>query len=321
MICRMSHPDPGPGRPSATAWTDPGPAVPGQAAGGPATGDAHGLAGRLAGDGPVRDAARRPPAVAITVSGTAREPDGGRLRRAVLTLVDTEGRQVARTASGVDGRWAVAAPGTGTYVLIATAAGHRPQAVTVHVGARPVDVDVVLGGTGRLTGVVRGGEGTPVPGATVTLTDRRGEVAGAVPAGEDGGYEFRDVVAGEYTLTVTAPAHRPTALAVTVAARGDTRQDVRLVGGGALRGTVRTAAGRPVADARVTLLDFAGRVVATVTTGDDGHFRFTVLEPGEYTVVAGGYPPVATALRVGDGALRQDLRLSHRIEAHRLDDD
>jgi protocatechuate 3,4-dioxygenase beta subunit len=87
-----------------------------------------------------------------------------------------------------------------------------------------------------------------------------------------------------------------------------------MAGSGTLKGTVRTTGGAPVADARVTLLDASGAVVAAQTTGVDGQFRFTDLEPGEYTVIASGYPPVATALRLEDGHTERDLHLSHRLD-------
>ena len=79
-----------------------------------------------------------------------------------------------------------------------------------------------------------------------------------------------------------------------------------------LRGVVRAGGGRPVEDARVTLLDAAGNVVDTVTTGPDGAFRFVDLSAGEYTVIASGYPPVATVLQVaGGGRTERDLQLGH----------
>lgn len=70
----------------------------------------------------------------------------------------------------------------------------------------------------------------------------------------------------------------------------ETRQDVELAGGAVLRGTVRAGGGRPVEDARVTLLDAAGNVVDTLTTGADGTFRFVDLSSGEYTVIAAALP-------------------------------
>ncbi|MGW1913380.1 MFS transporter [Streptomyces sp. NPDC002076] len=46
----------------------------------------------------------------------------------------------------------------------------------------------------------------------------------------------------------------------------------------------------PLGDARVTLLDAAGDVVATTTTGDDGAYAFSDLDGGPYTFIVAGCP-------------------------------
>ncbi|MFH8791573.1 MFS transporter [Streptomyces sp. NPDC017941] len=265
---------------------------------------------------PVTEAAVPPArtayAAGLPVCGTVQHPDGTVVPRAALTLIDVTGRQIGRGASGDDGRYALSTPGAGSFVLIAAAGGHQPQAVTVTVGERPVELDVVLGGAGRLAGSVRTADGTPVRDAAVTLTDVRGEVVAATRSGREGGYVITDLVAGEYTLAGSAPAFRPAALPVSVQASRETRQDIELAGGAVLRGTVRAGGGRPVEDARVTLLDAAGNVVDTLTTGPEGTFRFIDLSSGEYTVIAAGYPPVATVLQVaGGGRTERDLQLGH----------
>lgn len=250
--------------------------------------------------------------VGVPVCGTVQHADGTRVARAALTLIDASGRQIGRGATGDDGRYALSTPGSGSYVLIAAAGGHQPQAVSLTVGERPVDLDVVLGGAGRLAGAVLTADGTPVHDAVVTLTDVRGEVVAGARSDRDGAYVLTDLVAGEYTLAASAPAYRPAALPVSVQAARETRQDVELAGGAVLRGTVRAPGGRPVEDARVTLLDAAGNVVDSVTTGTDGVFRFVDLAAGSYTVIAAGYPPVATVLQVaGGGRTERDLRLGH----------
>lgn len=248
----------------------------------------------------------------VPVCGTVQHHDGSCVPRAALTLIDVQGRQIGRGASGDDGRYALSVSGPGAYVLIAAAGGHQPQAVAVTVGERPVELDVVLGGAGRLAGAVVTADGTPVRDAAVTLTDVRGEVVASTRSGREGGYVIGELVAGEYTLAASAPAFRPAALPVSVQASRETRQDIELAGGAVLRGTVRAGGGRPVEDARVTLLDAAGNVVDTLTTGPDGTFRFVDLSSGEYTVIAAGYPPVATVLQVaGGGRTERDLQLGH----------
>ncbi|RSS81357.1 MFS transporter, partial [Streptomyces sp. WAC02707] len=103
-----------------------------------------------------------PPHSGLPVCGTVQHHDGSRVPRAALTLIDVQGRQIGRGASGEDGRYALSVPGGGAYVLIAAAGGHQPQAVSVTVGDRPVELDVVLGGAGRLAGSVVTADGTPV---------------------------------------------------------------------------------------------------------------------------------------------------------------
>ncbi|WP_200303144.1 MFS transporter [Streptomyces adelaidensis] len=248
----------------------------------------------------------------VPVCGTVQHPDGTVVPRAALTLIDATGRQTGRGGSGDDGRYALSTPGPGAYVLIAAAGGHQPQAVSVTVGERPVEVDIVLGGAGRLVGTVRTADGRVVSDATVTLTNVHGEVVVTTRSGEEGEYVITELIAGEYTLAAGAHSYRPAALPVTVRAARETRQDIELAGGAVLRGTVRAGGGRPVEDARVTLLDAGGNVVDTLTTGIDGTFRFVDLSSGEYTVIATGYPPVAKVLQVAAGGrTERDLQLGH----------
>ncbi|WP_128377407.1 MFS transporter [Streptomyces cavernae] len=251
----------------------------------------------------------------VPVHGFVRGTESAPVPRAAVTLISAAGRQLSRSVAQADGAYSVDAPGTGSYVLIASADGFQPQASTVVVGEDPVTYDILLSGTSGLTGLVRdAGTGAPVRDAVVIVTDVRGDVLATGRTDEQGEFGFSELVPGQVTVAVNAAGHRPAALPVEVGGTGITRVEVGLRAGARLQGTVRAPHG-PLADARVTLVDAAGNVVGTATTGADGAYAFTDLDSGEYTVIATGYPPVATALTIdGPGADGHDIELAHPDE-------
>ncbi|MZD04982.1 MFS transporter [Streptomyces sp. SID5785] len=246
------------------------------------------------------------------VHGFVRGAESAPVARAAVTLISLGGRQLGRAVAQGDGSYAVDAPGAGSYVLIASADGYQPQASTVVVGEEPVTYDILLSGTSGLSGVVRAAETKdPVSGAMVIVTDVRGDVLATGLSGAEGEFAFAELVPGPVTIAVNAAGHRPLALPVEVGGTGVTRVEIELNSGSQVQGTVR-AGGRGLDDARVTLIDAAGNVVATSTTGEDGAYAFTDLDSGEYTVIATGYPPVATHLTVqGSGVDSHDIELAH----------
>lgn len=249
----------------------------------------------------------------IPVHGFVRGAEQAPVPQAAVTLISLGGRQLGRSVARGDGAYTVHAPTAGSYVLIAAADGFQPQASTIVVnGDAPVAYDILLSGTSGLTGLVRDAEaGTPVKDAMVVVTDVRGDVLATGATGEQGGFHFAELVPGTVTVAVNAPGHRPQALPVEVGGTGVTRIEIDLRSGALLQGVVR-AAGGPLGEARVTLVDAAGNVVGTATTGVDGAYAFSDLDGGEYTVIATGYPPVATALTVtGRGVDDHDIELAH----------
>ena len=241
------------------------------------------------------------------VRGTENAPVPG----ASVTLISLDGRQLGRAVAGDDGTYAVSAPGEGTYVLLAAADGLQPQATTVVVGATPVPYDILLSGTSGLAGVVRSADGgVPVAGAVVIVTDVRGDVLATTRTDGLGEFTFAELVPGAVTVAVSSPKHRPLALPVRIAGTGVTRVEVDLRPGAHVQGTVR-GAGVPLGGARVTLLDAAGNVVATTTTGADGAYAFSDLDDGQYTVVATGYPLRATGVSLAGDVDGHDIELSH----------
>ncbi|MDH6215175.1 MFS transporter [Streptomyces pseudovenezuelae] len=248
----------------------------------------------------------------IPVRGFVRGNESAPVPQAAVTLISLAGRQLGRSVTQADGSYAVEAPSVGSYVLIASADGFQPQASTVVVNGEPLAYDVLLSGTSGLNGLVRAAEtGLAVKDAMVVVTDVRGDLLATQTTGEQGEFAFGELVPGSVTVAVNAAGYRPRALPVEVGGTGVTRIEVDLDSGAQLQGVVRAPHG-PLADARVTLVDAAGNVVGTATTGSDGAYAFTDLNGGEYTVIATGYPPVASALTVnGRGVGDHDIELAH----------
>ncbi|MET7368376.1 MFS transporter [Streptomyces sp. NPDC005566] len=265
------------------------------------------------------EAPNTPNAPVVTAQGTpvrgvVRGAEGAPVARAAVTLISLGGRQLGRSVAQADGGYALDAPGSGSYVLIASADGFQPQASTVVVGEEPLAYDILLSGTSGLAGTVRTAEGgAPVQGAMVLVTDVRGDVLATGTSGDAGDFTFGELIPGTVTVAVTAAGFRPLALPVEIGGQGVTRVDAVLRSGALVQGVVRAGSGRaPLHDARVTLVDAAGNVVAGSTTGEDGAYAFTDLDAGEYSVIATGYPPVATALTVtGAGVDSHDIELAH----------
>ncbi|NEW39782.1 MFS transporter [Nocardia cyriacigeorgica] len=251
----------------------------------------------------------------VSITGRVHREDGHPVPDAALTLIDPRGRQAARATGDGHGEFAFGAADAGSYVLIASASGHQPTAVNVTVGSQPQRLDLTLHGSGRLSGVVRSaGSGDPLAGATVTLTDQRGEVVAAALSGEDGTYVCEGVVAGSYTLVAVADHMRPDAITLSVPDTGVLRHDVELTPMAVLVGTAATEDGRTIADAQITVLDDTGELTATARTDEHGRYVVPDLPVGRYTIVARGYPAVTGQVLVSGGEVSHDVQLGYDSE-------
>ena len=222
--------------------------------------------------------------------------------QAILTLTDLAGRQLDRDFSGTDGNYRLGPPGGGSYLVICASAARQPGIALVAVADMPVRRDFMLSGAGAsLSGTVYAtGSGQLIAGAVVTILDIRGDVVASTTTGSDGRFSFVGLAQGLYTLTVAAAAVHPVAHGVEVSGYGEVTHDIEVVARVALVGSVRTAtAGVPVPEALTTLLDADGHVIASTITDTGGEFVFDDLQAGVYTVIASGYPPVATEVQVG----------------------
>jgi EmrB/QacA subfamily drug resistance transporter len=140
-----------------------------------------------------------------TITGRLRTPEGGSVT-GVITVTGLDGRQVARAKSDAASGYRVAQLAPGTYTLIVTAPGFKPEAASVTVnGFGTVHDFVVIGEVPASTmfGTVSGPDGQPLPGATVTVSDATGQPAGEATSDVDGRYEVAGLAPGEYTVVTS----------------------------------------------------------------------------------------------------------------------
>ncbi|MEV6770249.1 MFS transporter [Nocardia sp. NPDC051030] len=254
----------------------------------------------------------------LSVSGCVHREDGHSIPDAVLTLIDERGRQVSRAIGEPDGSYIIGVPRAGGFVLIVSAHGYQPAAVTITVGRRPHELDIALMGSGEVSGMVRSAvRGVPLGDATVTLTDSYGDVVGSAITTAEGVYACRGVLAGTYTLVAVAEHMRPIATTLTVPDSGMLRHDLELAPRAVLAGSACTDAGRGVPDAQITVLDEDGDLIAVTRTDDTGRYLVPDLAEGRYTVMARGYPPSFTRVTVSDGEVAHDVLLGYeRAESY-----
>ncbi|MFF0454877.1 collagen binding domain-containing protein [Nocardia africana] len=255
----------------------------------------------------------REPAVSGPVAfGRVHDSRGAALPNAVLTLISMSGRQIGRSLTDAEGYFELTAPEPGSYVVIASIDGRRPDASTVHLAQHPVPCDVVLTAMAGLTGTVsRGDDGTAISGARVSALDGRGEVLVSAATTDDGAFGLAELPEGDFTIAVSANGFHPAALPVRAGGSDTPRLDVTLRPCARLHGVVRGRDGRPLPDALVTLTDWDGTVIDTMVTGPDGAYTFADLHDGTYTVVASGYAPVHTPVVVGAETEELNVELGH----------
>ena len=161
------------------------------------------------------------------IEGRVLRQDGNPVEAAAVTLTDARGDVVAAVVSKPSGEYVLADLYPGDYTLTATADGTRPAAHSITVeGVGAHKVDLVLLSHGTLAGIVRAAStGLAVRDASVTVVDGSGNVVATMVTGDDGRYEFNDLLAAPYTLT--ASGYPPVASRVDLA--GDrTDRDVML---------------------------------------------------------------------------------------------
>ncbi len=192
------------------------------------------------------------------------------------------------------------------------AAPTTPPVVAIH----PSDVDHRAGPV--IFGQVTQSGHTPLPGATLTLTDQSGRQLDRDFSDTGGHYRLGSPSGGSYLVTCATTGHLP-GIALVAVADVPVRHDVVLSRGGAsLSGTVYMAeSGQPITGAVVTLIDIHGDVVATTSKGAEGRFGFLALARGLYTLTgaAATVHPAACSVDVpAYGELTHDVDVVARVQ-------
>ncbi|HVW40240.1 MAG TPA: MFS transporter [Amycolatopsis sp.] len=234
------------------------------------------------------------------IHGRLRSPEGMGVSGGVVTVTSADGRQVARARTDESGAYAIEVSPSGTYTLIVTASGFRPEAASVTVNGTGAVRDFVVIGDGVVTGTVRRSDGSVVAGATVVATDASGQVVGRADTGADGAFRFAGLPSGEVTLTADIAGQRPRAVTVPVGSEPAVA-DLLVETTARLYGTVAGPDGQGLAGVTVAVADAAGTPVAVVVTGPDGRYEVPDLPLGEYTVLTRLYEPSAREVELTPG--------------------
>ncbi|MEU9063214.1 MFS transporter [Streptomyces sp. NPDC048430] len=129
-------------------------------------------------------------------------PGGGGVleHAAIVTVTQLEGEPVDWARTDNDGRYSVALPGSGRYLVVANARGWSPRAVVLDFRERDMELHVELTDELALTGVaVR--LGVPICRSLVLLHQGTGEFVSREQTDEHGQFRFPLPPAGAYILT------------------------------------------------------------------------------------------------------------------------
>jgi hypothetical protein len=172
-----------------------------------------------------------------SVSGVLVDADGNGLGGATVTVGGAPTTMTSTTlTTGAVGYFSFnALPTPGSYTLTFSLAGHAGATVPIQLNAEgaPPRVRAVLAtALGRITGVVTGPDGSPLPGASVVATDGKqswkSQATGAGGGLPEGGYLLTDLAPGTYTVTASMPGFSQQTALLKVTAGATVGQGLRL---------------------------------------------------------------------------------------------
>lgn len=165
----------------------------------------------------------------IIVRGRVTGPVGRPLRQAVATVLRPDGEHLDWSRADNEGRFALALPEPGRYLLVVSAEGWAPHSSLVDLSADEA-ADITLSRRLLLSGQVTD-DGEPIGGLMISLIKHSGEYAGTTTADETGAYEMGLPPAGRYVITAVDHASGRTRSRVLTVLSSSMTLDIDLVTG------------------------------------------------------------------------------------------
>ncbi len=220
----------------------------------------------------------------FALRGEARDEDGVPVRGALVTAIHREHSRYFEVLTGEDGRFRFAGLPPALYSVVFSKEGLLPEHRAVDDSQDSLEVMMVR--PQRLTGrVVRGG--APVAGVRVRAEGASGLLDTA--SDPEGGFAFEGLEPSAYALSASHEGE-DAVLEVMLEPQVPPPEVELVLGGGVrVRGTVRDAQGRPIADAEVAIWAGGQRRGAdwtTTRTGADGTYSLGPVAPGPYRMKA-----------------------------------
>jgi protocatechuate 3,4-dioxygenase beta subunit len=216
-----------------------------------------------------------------------------------------EGEGFRETQTDVNGNYVIDDLWAGSYHMIVTPPvgsklieRHIPD-IVVSTAATLIK-DVILEYGDVVAGTVRDSAGKPVAGATISLWDPETHVSASARTDAEGKYTSTGLPPGTYNMNVIPPPGSNLLwvqfTGVVVIAGETTNRDVVLEQGAMVTGKVTDPAGKPVANASISLWDPVTFASGSALTDADGIYTASALRSGTYNMAI--MPPFGLGLPI-----------------------
>ncbi|HLS46575.1 MAG TPA: MFS transporter [Ornithinicoccus sp.] len=136
----------------------------------------------------------------VVVGGLVTDQDDRPIKHAVVTVLHPDGRHVDWGRTDSAGRYVLALPEPGRYLVVVSADGWGPMSGLEELGDSDLD-QIRMNRRLLLTGHVTD-DGDPLPGVMLSLIRHSGEYVATQHADDEGAYEIHLPPPGRYVLTV-----------------------------------------------------------------------------------------------------------------------